>query len=381
MENNEEIIKSTIELVKIDSRSSAHAEDSIIDFISKMLSGLKISFEVIQHENYRKSLIALFAGENSSMNLLACGHLDTINLSTAKIDENKNINIEIKDGKIFGLGSSDMKSGIISILFSLKYLVENNIKPKYDIVMALTGDEEADKTGALHLLKNELVKKTRLMIIAEPTNLNLGLGQKGQIWLEIKFKGKQAHGSSPDKGKNAILMAMNFIEEILNPEFFAKNNKFFTKSTINIGFINAPGPFNVVQDNCNVGFDIRISPPETVQEIVGKINFMLNKEFKKSEYELKIIDSLNSSFINPESKAAKQIKSIVDRYASGRRKIALPYATDGSVLNTNLNTPVIILGPGTPEVIHSKDEYVVIDNIIKSVDIYRDIFLNLDKII
>ncbi|MHB8279965.1 MAG: hypothetical protein ACYDIA_20285 [Candidatus Humimicrobiaceae bacterium] len=59
----------------------------------------------------------------------------------------------------------------------------------------------------------------------------------------------------------------------------------------------------------------------------------------------------------------------------------MSYATDGSVLNTYLNTPVLILGPGTPEVIHSKDDYVVIDNIFKSVDIYRDIFLNLGKII
>lgn len=381
MNNHEEIIRNTVELVKIDSRSNICAEDNIVNFISGILSELKISFEVIQHENSRKSLTALLPGKNSSMNLLVCGHLDTINISSAKADENNNIDTDVRDGKIFGLGSSDMKSGITSILFALKYLVDYSIKPKYDIAVALTADEEADKTGALYLLKSEIVKKTKLMIIAEPTNLNLGLGQKGQIWLEIKFKGKPAHGSAPDKGKNAILMAMNFIERLLDPDFFAKNNKFFTKSTINIGFINASGPFNVVQDNCTAGFDIRVSPPETVQEVMRKINSMLGEEFKKSEYEIKIVDHLNSSFINPESKAATQIKSIIDKHASGRRKIALSYATDGSVLNTHLNIPVIILGPGTPEVIHSKDEYVVIDNIVKSVDIYRDIFLNLDKII
>jgi len=274
-----------------------------------------------------------------------------------------------------------MKSGIISILFALKYFTDNNIKPKYDIVVSFTGDEENDKTGALYLLKSNLVKKTKLMIISEPTNLNLGLGQKGQIWLEIKFKGKSAHGSVPDKGKNAILMAINFIEKVLNPEFFKKNNKFFPKSTINIGFINAQGPFNVVQDNCTAGFDIRISPPETNQEVMQKINRILSEEYKKNEYEVKIIDSLNASFINPENKAAVQIKNIIDKHVSGKRKIALPYATDGSVLNTQLNIPVAILGPGNPEVIHNKDEYVIIDNIITSVEIYKDIFLNLDKII
>lgn len=112
-----------------------------------------------------------------------------------------------------------------------------------------------------------------------------------------------------------------------------------------------------------------------------KINQILSEDFKKNEYEVNVIDSLNASFINPENKAAVQIKNIIDKHVSGKRKIALPYATDGSVLNTRLNIPVAILGPGTPEVIHSKDEYVIIDNIIKSVEIYKDIFLNLDKII
>lgn len=137
----------------------------------------------------------------------------------------------------------------------------------------------------------------------------------------------------------------------------------------------------LVQDDCVAGFDIRISPPETIQDVMRKISSILSADYKKSEYEIRVIDSLNASFINPESKVSVQLKSIVDKNVSGKRKIALSYATDGSVLNTHLNIPIVILGPGNPEVIHSKDEYVFIDNIIKSVDIYKDIFLNLDKII
>src|SRR5450830_1157254 len=381
MDNNEEIIAQTIELIKIDSRNGPHAEDKIADYIINNFSSPQLKFEIINHENYRKSLIAVLPGENSSKNLLVCGHLDIINISNVKLNEDESINTQTKDSKIFGLGSSDMKSGIISILFGLKHLVDNKIKPKYDIIVALTGDEENDKTGALYLLKSKLVKKTKLMLISEPTNLNLGLGQKGQIWFELKFKGKSAHGSTPDKGKSAILMAMNFIQRILNPDLFSKNNSFFPKSTVNVGFISALGPFNVVPDVCTAGFDIRISPPDTIKDIISKINSILSEYYKKSEYELKIIDSLNASFINPDSKVAIQIKSIIDTHVSGRRKMALSYATDGSVLNTFLNIPVAILGPGTPEVIHNKEEYVIVENIIKSVCIYRDIFLNLDRII
>ena len=381
MDNNEEIITQTIELVKIDSRNGPHAEDRISDYIINNFSSPELKFEIIEHDNFRKSLIAVLAGESSSRNLLVCGHLDTIDIPNIKLNEDKSIYSEVKDSKIFGLGSSDMKSGIISILFGLKHLIDNKIKPKYDIVIALTADEEKDKSGALYLLKSKLVKKTKLMLVSEPTNLNLGLGQKGQIWFELKFKGKSAHGSTPDRGKNAILMMMNFIQRILEPDFFTKNNRFFPKSTANIGFINAPGPFNVVPDVCSAGFDIRMSPPENIGDVTAKINSILSSDYKKGEYELKIIEGLNASLINPDSKAATKIKSIVDNHVSGRRKIALSYATDGSVLNTFLNMPVAIIGPGTPEVIHNKEEYVIIENIIKSVYIYKDIFLNLDHII
>ncbi|MHB1377084.1 MAG: M20 family metallopeptidase [Candidatus Humimicrobiaceae bacterium] len=381
MDNDKEIIAQTIELIKIDSRNGPHAEDKISDYIIDNFNSSSLRFEIVNHDDFRKSLIAVLPGENSSKNMLVCGHLDTIEIPNVKLDEDKSIYAETKDGKIFGLGSSDMKSGIISILFALKHLADNKIKPKYDIIAAFTGDEEKDKTGALYLLKNKLIKKTKLMLISEPTNLNLGLGQKGQIWFELKFKGKSAHGSTPDKGKSAILMAMNFIQRILNPDLFLKNNSFFPKSTVNVGFISAPGPFNVVPDACTAGFDIRISPPDTIKDIISKINSILSEDYKKSEFELKIIDSLNTSFINPDSKVATQIKTIIDTHVSGRRKMALSYATDGSVLNTFLNIPVAILGPGTPEVIHNKDEYVIVENILKSVCIYRDIFLNLDRII
>jgi succinyl-diaminopimelate desuccinylase len=381
MDNNEEIIAQAIELIKINSMNGPHAEDRISDYIINTFSSPALRFEIIEHENYRKSLIAVLPGESSMRNMLVCGHLDTINIPNIRLNEDDSIYTEAKDNKIFGLGSSDMKSGIISILFGLKHLADNKIRPKYDIVAAFTGDEEKGKAGALSLLKNKLVKKTKLILIPEPTNLNLGLGQKGQIWFELRFKGKSAHGSTPDKGKSAILMMMNFIQRILDPDLFSRNNRFFPKSTVNVGFINASGPFNVVPDSCTAGFDIRISPPETIQDITEKINLILSADYKKNEYELKIIESLNASFINPDSKAATHIKNIIDTHVSGRRKIALSYATDGSVLNTFLNIPVAILGPGTPEVIHNKEEYAVIENIIKSVYIYKDIFLNLDRII
>ncbi|HHT78895.1 MAG TPA: M20 family metallopeptidase [Actinobacteria bacterium] len=379
-QENKAIIDTTLELVKIDSRNRPHGEDEISSYISDFLEKIRVDNAIISHEKDRKSLIAYYPGTESGRNLLMCGHLDTINIDSVEGPDNS-IMADVRGGKMFGLGTSDMKGGVAAMLYALKELVRTNFKPRYDIFFAFTGDEEADKAGALHLLENELTNNTRLMIVGEPTNLNLGLGSKGQIWFEVKFKGKAAHGSTPDKGKSAVLMAMNFISQILEPEFFVKNEKFFPKSTVNVGFLNADGPFNVVPDTCVAGLDIRLSPPETVENVKKKIKDILSSSFRKNEYELKIVDSLDASFVQPESRMAKEIKKIIGRHASGKRKIALSYATDGSVLNTYASVPVIILGPGIPEVIHNRDEYIPLENIINASRIYTDIMLDIGKII
>ena len=379
-QENKAIIDTTLELVKIDSRNRPHGEDEISSYISDFLEKIRVDNAIISHEKDRKSLIAYYPGTESGRNLLMCGHLDTINIDSVEGPDNS-IMADVRGGKMFGLGTSDMKGGVAAMLYALKELVRTNFKPRYDIFFAFTGDEEADKAGALHLLENELTNNTRLMIVGEPTNLNLGLGSKGQIWFEVKFKGKAAHGSTPDKGKSAVLMAMNFISQILEPEFFVKNEKFFPKSTVNVGFLNADGPFNVVPDTCVAGLDIRLSPPETVENVKKKIKDILSSSFRKNEYELKIVDSLDASFVQPESRMAKEIKKIIGRHASGKRKIALSYATDGSVLNTYASVPVIILGPGIPEVIHNRDEYIPLENIIHASRIYTDIMLDIGKII
>ena len=66
MDNNEEIIAQTIELIKIDSRNGPHAEDKIADYIINNFGSPELRFEIINHDNYRKSLIAVLPGENSS---------------------------------------------------------------------------------------------------------------------------------------------------------------------------------------------------------------------------------------------------------------------------------------------------------------------------
>jgi succinyl-diaminopimelate desuccinylase len=381
MPDTKEIIRTTLELISIDSRNRPGAEARMTDYISKFLDRLKIAHSVLDHKGERQSIIALLKGNKSSKNIIFNGHLDTIHTEDSLLVKGTKILARLEGERIYGLGSSDMKAGLASMLFALKEFVETGTRPAYDAYFIFTGDEEGGKSGALDLLENDLLKRTRLAVIGEPTDLDLGLGTKGQLWIQLSFFGKAAHGSMPQEGKNAILMAMRFIEEIQKKDFFDKNDLFFTPSTVNVGYFNSPGVFNIVPDKASVGLDLRISTPENTAMVKEKITRILKEQFKESEYGTTVFEDLDPCFISPQDPLAKALKGIIDKRISGRKNISLSYTTDGSVLSTHKKVPVIILGPGIPEVIHSNLEYIPIENIVKCTGIYLDILKNLEKII
>lgn len=128
--------------------------------------------------------------------ILLSGHIDTVNLGI------KFKKCEVIDNKIYGLGTSDMKSFIASIIYNLDKLLEI----RTPIVLSLTNDEETKFLGIKAIL-NELIKrniKPNLLIVGEPTDVKFSFFNKGATWFTCSIFGKQCHASTPDLGINVI---------------------------------------------------------------------------------------------------------------------------------------------------------------------------------
>ena len=181
--------------------------DKITSWIGDFLSLL--GFKVYLIKNNKNSKANLFATIGKKPSLTFLGHTDTV--SAGKNWVTNPFVMKIDGDKIYGLGSSDMKGGIASLLSALLKIDFKDCKHGFNIL--LTYDEEINFNGIRDFIKNKKIN-TKYVIVGEPTNLKPAIASKGIVSLAINFLGKECHGSEPEKGLNAIILACNFMEDI-----------------------------------------------------------------------------------------------------------------------------------------------------------------------
>ena len=275
------------------------------------------------------------------------GHTDTVDASNWNYDPFK---LTREGNRLIGLGTCDMKGGISCILEAIREIDFNSLNKK--MLLVFTYDEEIGFSGIKDFLNLNL-KMPKRIIIGEPTYNKVYLGSKGLQEYKVTFNGMSTHSSTPFKGKNAILEALRFIDEL---NCFYENeiqkdtdNDFDVPySTFNIGTIEGGKAINIVADKCIIKFDFR-TIPNNEDEIY---KYILNL-VKKYKADLEIINSI------------KSFKNRSDLY--NKCEVA-PFITEASFLEGER----IILGPG-PMNPHEKNEYVEIDSLRKCVGDYKKI--------
>jgi len=285
----------------------------------------------------------LIAQNDNQPNIGFIGHTDTVNY--VSWDGNP-FELKKQEDKLFGLGVCDMKGGIAAILSALQKIDLSKNK----LALYFTNDEEINFKGIRKISKLPLPK---IIIIGEPTDNILVYGTKGLLELKIIFKGKSAHASTPEQGINAIYMAIRFIEQLTD---YYENIKKDTCNTfeipytsMNIGLIKGGEAINSVPQQCQLTIDFRVINAEHLSKITNDIKEMLNSYDAnlviKNSLEPKIAHQ-NWSFLGINTKTAN-------------------YITEGSFIDSE----TIILGPG-PITAHQKNEYITIESLVKTEELY-----------
>ena len=266
------------------------------------------------------------------------------------------------DGKVHGRGSADMKGGITSLIGVMKLIKTNpNFLNNFQLVFLGSADEETGMSGSLTLAKRGYLDNAHLLIVAEPTNLNIGIAEKGLLWIKLKIYGKSAHGSMPNEGINAIEGALKIIPQLYNC-LESKENKILGGSTLNIGKIFGGTKINVVPDYTELEVDFRLIPEQSHENMINKLN-NIKSEPCKIEVEIsKKHPSLQSDINHP------FIQNL--RKFSNTKCIGLPYATDAvNFVNSYDTIPFVIFGPGNPNIVHKINEYISIEQVFQATEL------------
>lgn len=360
---NSEVVEIAKELVNIESDSLKDGEKEVARYISDYLDGLEIDSQVFEFAPGRANVVAKIG---KGQGLMLNGHIDTVPIGDLSLWKHGPGAI-VKEGKLYGRGSADMKGGVAAILSSLKGI--DFSKTKRSLLLVFVADEEVEGKGSNWLLskKKELFGDVKYGIIAEPTNMKVQIAQKGALHLKVNVKGKSAHGSRPWEGENAIVGASKFISMLDElSKNLKKQDKLMGKGTFNVGMISGGVATNVVPESCTISIDRRIVPEESVDEAISQIKNLLAKLKVKHSLEVKF--AKGSYSLPKESYIAKQVKDV-----SGSDYTWSTGYTEAELYKNKGGIDSVVYGPGSLEVIHKPNEHVSIKDLEKSAAVYRKV--------
>jgi succinyl-diaminopimelate desuccinylase len=372
MPQMKELLKKLIQAKSTSDVGEIDCANVLADFF--LAAGIEPKVDVWDSNRANLTAVLKSAGENSA--LLFVGHLDVVPAEKRGWQFPAFTATE-HNGKIFGRGACDMKAGMAAAAVAMTEIFQSKVELKGDMIFAATAGEETDSAGIRRFLE-PFVKGTCGLggcIVPEPTNFELVTAHRGLLWLEIKTKGKTAHGSMPQLGVNAIESMRLFLNELAYyDDINVEPDKLLGRSSISVNKIIGGSATNIVPDSCLIQIDIRTLPGQNHSHIAGdfeKIFSKLSQQDTDFGAELNVLRDVAALDVDPHCAFVSRLKQLINKSEAN----AVPFTTDAPFI-AQLNIPVVIFGPGSPELCHKPDEYVETEDLQKAIDLYKRIILH-----
>ena len=304
----------------------------------------------------RKNLIARISPSGKAKHrIMLTPHLDVVPAPE------KDFTPRVRKGKMYGRGTCDTKGSVAAFFTAFLELAQKGGRPgETEILFVGLVDEEFGQAGSRMLAQKG--PKGDLAIAGEPTGLQVVTAHKGNLWLQLKTKGKSAHGSTPQHGRNAI-DAMTPILEFLFGEYpkdlNSRTHPLLGSPTVSVGKIRGGSQPNVVPDECVIDLDRRTIPGETETSVKKE----LIEAFRERDIPLPEFSKSRSVPCPPlDTDPNLPFCQSFLRAAKRRKSRGVPYFTDASPIAVG-GTPALVFGPGNIAQAHSTDEWVEMEQV------------------
>ncbi len=325
-------------------------------------------FRTAYHEfaEARTSLIAAIGGDPDRPPICFTGHIDTVPLG-AKPWTRDAFAGETDGDRLYGRGSTDMKSGIAAFVAAAVELAPR-LAGTPGIVLVITAGEEVGCEGAKYLADNKLLGRAGAIVVAEPTANYPYVGHKGLAWFEIETTGVTAHGSMPEVGDNAILRMARVIGDLEGFRFPVESHPVMGSPTLNVGTIRGGLNTNSVPDSAKITLDVRTVPGIDHVHLCASLAHLLAPRGAT----VKPIVDTPTLYTEPAHAWVQEVFEVCTPFLDGRpAPKTITFSTDGAFLKAGYGgPPAVILGPGEPKLAHQTDEWCSAARIEQSVDVF-----------
>lgn len=364
-----EMMSALIAAPSMSSVSPAYDTDNrqVIELLAGWLEGLGFTVEVLPlpEQPHKANLIATLGSGPGG--LVLAGHTDTVPYDEGRWQHDP-FQLSEQDGRLYGLGSSDMKGFFALAIEAARAYVEQPLAQP--LIILATADEESSMGGAQALV--DLGRpQARYAVIGEPTGMRPVNAHKGIMMEGIRLNGRSGHSSDPSLGLNALEGMHRVIGDLLawREELQTRHRDPRFKvpmPTLNLGHIHGGDNPNRICACCELHLDLRPVPGMELDALRETLNGRLHQLLGESGFTWE----LNSLFPGTPAMHTDKTSAIVQaaEAMTGHDSETVAFCTEGPYLN-EMGMETIILGPGDIAQAHQPDEYLALDRLKPTVEL------------
>ncbi|MCH2547023.1 MAG: succinyl-diaminopimelate desuccinylase [Alphaproteobacteria bacterium] len=293
---------------------------------------------------------------------------------------------EVIEGRLHGRGAEDMKGAIAAFAIAAKQFIESNngVMPKGSISFLLTGDEEGPGVNGTPKMLNWLREQGEpldVCLVGEPTNPEIlgemvKIGRRGSIITELVVLGKQGHVAYPALADNPVTKMVEVLHSLKN-EVLDVGTEFFPPSNLEVTTVDVGNSsVNVIPEQAMARFNIRFNDLHHSDDLKKWIDLLCHKICGKDGYRLKFRVS-GEAFLTPPGELSALVVNAIKRVTGIEPVLSTTGGTsDARVIKDYC--PVIEFGT-TGRTPHMVNEYVLVEDLNKLTEIYKNILLDYFK--
>lgn len=361
-------------LVRINSCQPKGNEKEVVEAILSYFPK-DIEKEIIDHGNDRQTLIIKIKGESETGGVAFVGHTDTVAYGDMSRWTFAPLEAQEHNGYLYGRGTADMKGGDTSMIATALEILETKKTPKEPIYFCFTADEEVNGLGALALANAKCLETVREYFVAEPTNEDIGLCEKGALWLRVKTTGLLSHGSRPEVGVNAVEKTMEFFERFKPMIDRTLVDKYLGSTTMAITKLNGGVMTNVIPAYAEMEIDMRTLTNIDHEKVIADAKALaqtMADEKKGLKIEIEVINNRPAVATAEDHPFIGRVAEICRDNNFKVNKKGLFFYTDASQIIPKYNAPFTIMGPGDDLMAHQIDEKIEISSMTRMAKVYTD---------
>lgn len=393
-ESYDDITKKMCDMIRIPAISPANGgtgegrrADHLIPLLEGYDSVLRIDIpDDTDPSILRPNILAKKKGKESGT-VWIVAHTDTVPTGDPEDWDSPPFEPRVEDGKIYGRGTEDNGQAIFSSMFASKFIDKNELTKKSIGIAYVADEENTSKMGIDYLIKNGCFSEDDVFIVPDwgsPGGKQIEVAEKNLVWLNFEITGTSTHGSTPDKGVNALRVAAHLIVELENefhrlyssedPKFIPGRSTF--EPTKSVGYVEN---VNTIPGFYEFSMDIRLTPQYDVDDVVSTANRIASIISEKYRADIEVKEIQRHASGKQSSTTNETYLALRDsiKYVTGTEPVPVGVggATCANFFRANgYDAYVWETGGGT---LHTPNEYVEIENIITDAKVFATLFYKL----